>query len=118
MLAPAAAIFAPSLTFVGSTGIGSRTETGNVIILPLPQALLRTPVLELPRMLKEAFELQLNLSKRGQLGMQSTILGSESTGEPATSTFALMHALEHGLNIDPRLDLPLNSLLELSQLHS
>ena len=56
--------------------------------LPLPQALLRAPVLELPRMLKQAFELQLNLSKRGQLGMQSTIVGSESTGEPATSTFA------------------------------
>lgn len=29
-----------------------------------------------------------------------------------------MHALEHGLNIDLRLDtLPLNPLLELSQLH-
>lgn len=54
--------------------------------LPLPQALLRAPVLELPRMLKQAFELQLNLSKRGQLGMQSTIVGSESTA--ATSTFA------------------------------
>ena len=56
--------------------------------LPLPQALLRAPVLELARMLEQAFELQLNLSKRGQLGMQSTIVGSESTGEPATSTFA------------------------------
>lgn len=31
---------------------------------------------------------------------------------------ALMNALKHGLNIDPCLDLPLNSLLELSQLHS
>ena len=30
MLAPAAAIFAPTFTFVGSTGIGSRTETGNL----------------------------------------------------------------------------------------
>ena len=30
MLAPAAAIFAPTFTFVGSTGFGSRTETGNV----------------------------------------------------------------------------------------
>lgn len=43
--------------------------------------------------------------------MQSTIVGSESTGEPATSTFAFMQALEHGLNLDPRLDLSLNSLL-------
>lgn len=56
--------------------------------LPLPQALLRAPVLELARMLEQAFELQLNLSKRGQLGMQPTLVGSESTGEPATSTFA------------------------------
>lgn len=56
--------------------------------LPLPQALLRAPVLELARMLEQAFELQLNLSKRGQLGMQPTIVGSESTGSPATSTFA------------------------------
>lgn len=31
---------------------------------------------------------------------------------------ALMNGLKHGLNIDPCLDLPLNSLLELSQLHS
>lgn len=56
--------------------------------LPLPRALLRAPVLELARVLEQAFELQLNLSKRGQLGMQPTIVGSESTGEPATSTFA------------------------------
>ena len=73
-----------------STGIGSRTATGEMEpkTLPLPQALLRAPVPELARMLEQAFELQLNLSKRGQLGMQPTIVGSESTGEPATYTFA------------------------------
>lgn len=37
---------------------------------------------------------------------------------PLPLLLALMHALEHGLNIDLRLDtLPLNPLLELSQLH-
>lgn len=76
--APAAAIFAPTLTSVGSTGIGSRTATGNTKSLPLPQALLRAPVLELARMLEQAFELRVN----------GYATGSESTGEPATSTFA------------------------------
>lgn len=37
---------------------------------------------------------------------------------PLPLLLALMHALEHGLNIDLRLEtLPLNPLLELSQLH-
>jgi len=71
-------------------------------------------------MLEQAFEPQLDLSKRGQLGMQPILVGSESTGEPAASTSASGSnpCSRTWTKYCPRLEtLPLNLLLELSQLH-
>lgn len=48
----------------------------------------------------------------------SLVLNQRVNPLPLPLLLALMHALEHGLNIDLRLEtLPLNPLLELSQLH-